>query len=233
MKRAYVLFLALLLLLTGCAGKEKTNNFSVKDVCCPYEINHKKDVVEITLCDGKQSGILWQVETVPESICQVTEDSADKEYTVRYSLSGKEEGVAQLTFTALQPDETVCFVLDLIVNVDSKGKAFVSSCQHHERKDHSVDTDGLNYKWNVDINGILNFSFIDQEDSWSVRGDGAEAFVLSNMLSTPSGCKFSAQTIAAGQTTIVLVGENTERTIHIVIQADEQGKMEVISVQEQ
>ena len=122
MKRAYVLFLALLLILTGCAKKEKINNVSVKDVCCPYEINHKKDVVELTLHDGKQSGISWRVETIPEGICQVTEENIDKEYTCRYHLSGKEEGAAQLTFTALQSDETVCFVLDLVVNVDSKGK---------------------------------------------------------------------------------------------------------------
>ena len=233
MKRAYVLLLALLLLLTGCTGKENTNNISVKDVCCPYEINHKKDVVEITLCDGLQSGILWRVETIPEEICQVTQETIDKEYTVRYCLSGKVEGVAQLTFTALQSDETVCFVLDLIVNIDSEGKTIVSSYQHQERTDHSVNADGLNYKWNVDTNGILNFSFINQEDNWSVRGDGADTFVLSNMMSTPSGCKFSAQAKAAGQTTIVLVSENTQRTIHVVIQADDQRKMEVISVQEQ
>ena len=233
MKRAYVLLLALLLILTGCAKKEKINNISVKDVCCPYEINHKKDVVEITLHDGKQSGISWRVETVPEDICQVTEENIDKEYTCRYHLSGKEEGAAQLTFTALQTDQTACFVLSLVVNVDSEGKAFVSSYQHQERKDNSVDADGLNYKWNVDINGILNFSFINQEDHWSVSGDGTDAFVLSNMMSTPSGCKFSAQAIAAGQTTIVLTGENSQRTIHVTIQADDQRKMEVISVQEQ
>jgi hypothetical protein len=85
----------------------------------------------------------------------------------------------------------------------------------------------------VDINGILNFSFINQEDHWSVSGDGADAFVLSNMMSTPSGCKFSAQAKAAGQTTIVLTSENSQRTIHVTIQADDQRKMEVTSVQEQ
>ena len=233
MKRAYVLFLVLLLILTGCARKEKTNNVSVKDVCCPYEIVHKKDVVGIILHDGRQSGILWRVETIPENICHVTEESTDQEHTAQYCLTGNEEGVAQLTFTALQTDETVCFVLDLIVDVDSEGRAFVSSYQHHERKDNSVDADGLQYKWNVDINGILNFSFTNQEDNWSVRGDGADTFVLSNMMSTPTGCKFSAQAKAAGQTTIVLASQNAQRTIHVVIQADDNGKMEVISVQEQ
>ena len=233
MKRAFILFLALLLILTGCAGKGKINNVSIKDVCCPYEINHKKDAVEITLRDGKQSGILWRVETVPEDICQVTQETIDKEYTCRYRLSGKEEGAAQLTFTALQPDETVCFVLNLVVNVDSEGKTFVSFYQHHERKDNAVDADGLHYKWNVDVNGILNFSFLNQEDNWSVRGDGTDAFVLSNMMSTPSGCKFSVQAMTAGQITIVLASENTQRTIHVVIQADDEGKMEVVSVQEQ
>ena len=117
--------------------------------------------------------------------------------------------------------------------MDPEGKAVVSSYQHQERKDISVDADGLNYKWNVDTDGILNFSFINQEDHWSVSGDGADAFVLSNMMSTPSGCKFSARAIAAGQTTIVLTSENSQRTIHVTIQADDQRKMEVISVQEQ
>ena len=225
--------LALLLLLTGCAGKEKINNVSVKDVCCPYEINHKKDVVELTLRDGKQSGILWQVESIPEDFCQVTQEAVDAQYTCRYTLSGKEEGAAQLQFTARQTDETVCFVLSLIVEVDSEGKTVVSSYQHQERKDNSVDADGLRYKWNVDTDGVLNFSFINQEEKWNVRGDGGDVFALSNMLSTPTGCKFSARASAAGQTTIVITGENSQRTIHVVIQADEQGKMEVISVQEQ
>jgi hypothetical protein len=233
MKRAYVLLLALMLILAGCVGKEKTNTVSVKDVCCPYEINHTKDVVEITLCDGEHRGISWRVETVPEDICQVTQENIDKEYTCRYRLSGKVEGAAQLTFTAQQTDGTDCFALTLVVNVDSESKTVVSYYQHQERKDNSVDADGLNYKWNVDINGILNFSFINQEDNWSVSGDGADAFVLSNMMSTPSGCKFSAQAKAAGQTTIVLTGENSQRTIHITIQADDQRKMEVTSVQEQ
>lgn len=233
MKRGYVFFLALLMILTGCARKETTNNVSVQDVCCPYEINYKNDVVEITLRDGRQSGISWRVETIPEDICQVTQENTHQEDTVCYRVSGTEEGVAQLTFTAVQTDETACFVLDLVVDIDSKGQVFVSSYQHHERKDNSVDADGLKYKWNVDTNGILNFSFIDREDNWSVRGDGAEAFVLSNMMSTPTGCKFSAQAIAAGQATIVLVSENSNRTIHVVIQADDQWEMEVISVQEQ
>jgi hypothetical protein len=60
-----------------------------------------------------------------------------------------------------------------------------------------------------------------------------DAFILTNTISTPVGCKFSAQATAAGQTTIVLTGENTQRKVHVVIQADEQGKMEVLSVQEQ
>lgn len=233
MKRVCILLLALLMMLSGCKSKDKMNNVSVKDVRCPYEINHNKDGVYIALQDGQKSGISWRVETIPEDICQVTEENIDKDFYVRYHLSGKEEGAALITFTALLTDETVCFVLDLVVNVDSEGKAFISSYQHQERKDHSVNSDGLNYKWNVDTNGILNFSFINQEEFWSVRGDGAEAFILSNMMSTPSGCKFSAQAIAAGQTTIVLISSNTQRTIHVVIQADSQGKIEVVSVQEQ
>ena len=142
MKKAYVLLLALLLILTGCSGKEKTNNASVKDVCCPYEINHKKDGVDITLKDGEKRGILWRVDAIPEYVCDVSQVDIDKEYTCQYRITGKEEGAAQLTFTALQSDETVCFALDLVVNVDSEGKVFVSSYQHQERKDNSVEADG-------------------------------------------------------------------------------------------
>jgi hypothetical protein len=233
MKRVQVLLLALLLLLTGCAGREKVNNISVKDVRCPYEINHAEDAIELTLCDGEKKGISWRVETVSEDTCRVTQVQTDREYTCRYRLTGEEEGVELLTFTALQPDETACFVLTLVVNVDSQGKASVYSYQHQERKENVVDANGLKYKWNVDVDGILNFSFINQEDKWSVRGDGADIFALSNMMSTPVGCKFSAQAKGAGQATIALVSENTQRTIHVVLQADADGKMEVLSVQEQ
>lgn len=233
MKRAYVLLLALLLMLTGCAGKGKTNNVSVKDVCCPYEIHHKKGVVEITLQDGEKRGILWRTEVIPEDICQVTQEDTEKDYITRYRLSGKEEGAAQLTFSALQEDASVPFVLTLVVNVDSAGNAVVSSYRHQARADISVDAGGLQYKWSADKKGTLDFSFINQEDSWSVHGDGENGFLLSNKMSTPAGCKFSVQSNTPGQTTVVLMSENSQRTIHVVIQADDQGNLKVISVQEQ
>ena len=233
MKRAYVLLLALILILTGCTGGSKSSNISVEDVCCPYEITSQKDGLRITLQDGDKRGIHWQIEAIPEAICNLTQENADKEYVCRYIVSGKEEGAAQLTFTALQEDETVIFVLTLVVDVDSAGKVSVSTHQHREREDTSVDVDGLNYKWNVDVDGILNFSFFNSEDSWSVRGDGEGICTLSNMMSTPTGCKFSAQAISAGQTGVLLVGETTQREIRVIIQADENGKLEVLSVQEQ
>ena len=233
MKRAYILLAALLLLLTGCAGKGQNHDVSVKDVCCPYDIRHKEDAVELTLWDGEQSGILWSVESVPEELVQVAEEEAGQEFTSRYRLTGMEEGAAKLTFTARQPDETVCFVLSLIVNVDAEGKAFVSTHQHQERKETAVDADGLTYEWNVDTNGILNFSFINQEENWSVAGDGGEVFVFSNMMSTSYGCKFSAQATAGGETTVILSGNRSQRTVHVLIRADDSGKMEVVSVQEQ
>lgn len=233
MKRVYVLLLVLLLLFAGCARKEKINNISVEDVCCPYEIKHQKDGIELILRDGGQSEIQWRVETIPEDYCQVTQENIDQENTWRYRLTGKKEGVVQVTFTALRTDETVCFVLTLLLDVDAEGKAVVSDYQHHERKENSVQENGLRYKWNVDTNGILNFSFLNEEDNWSVRAAEEDIFIFSNMLSTPSGCRFSAQAKAVGKTTIILVGENSQRTIHVVIQADESGKMELVSVQEQ
>lgn len=233
MKRAYLLLLALALLLTGCGGKGKRNNVSVKDVCCPYEINHVDDDVELILQDGGKSGILWQVEMIPEDVCQVVQGNTGKEDTWRYRISGQEEGAAQLTFTAIDPEEVVVFTLSFVVDVNAKGKTVLSSYQHHERKVIAVDAEGLNYRWNVDMDGILHFSFINADDSWSPRAEAEEVCLFSDMLSTPSGCKFSAEAKASGQATVVLSGENTGRTIHVVIRADEEGKMEILSVREQ
>lgn len=233
MKKMCALILALMLVLTGCAGKGRIKNISVKKVCCPYEIKHKKDAVEITLRDGEKSGVLWAVDMIPEDICQVTPENTDKAYTSRYRLTGIEEGAAKLTFTATKPDETVCFVLDLIVDVDSKGKTVVSSCEHHERKENVVDEDGLNYTWNVDTEGILNFSFLNEEAKWSVRGDGEDVLTLTSALSTASGCSFSAQAKTEGQTTIVLFSKDAQRTIYVVIEVDDDATMDVVSVQEQ
>lgn len=233
MKRAYLLLLTLVLILTGCGGRGEANDVSVKDVCCPYEINHKKEVVEIKLRDGDQSGILWNVETVPEEICQVTQETNNDEFTSRFRLSGLEPGAAKVTFTARQPDETVSFVLTLVASVDAEGKTVVTSCQHHESGNISVEADGLNYKWNVDVDGVLHFSFLNEEDYWSASGDGADGFSLSDIMSTSTGCKFSVQATAAGQMTITLTGESSQRTIHVVIGSDEAGRMEVVSVEEQ
>ena len=233
MKRAFVLFLALVLLLTGCAGKEKTNDVSVDDVCCPYEIKHKNDVVEITLKDGEQSGVLWGAEIIPDDICEVTQVETDKENTHRYHLSGKEEGAARLTFTATGEDGAVLFVLNLVVDVDAGGKTAVTSCQHKENIDTVVEAEGLTYKWNVDADGILNFAFINADDNWSMDAEKETSFVFVDMMSTPSGCKFSVQANEAGETAVVLVGETTGRRIQVVIRADENGTLEVASVQEQ
>ena len=232
MKRAYLLLLAVMLILSGCAAKDSVINISVKDVICPYEIKYKENTVEITLQDGEKSGILWQVQAVPGDICEVTEENAGKEHISRYLLSGKTEGAAQLTFTGVRSDDAVSFVLTLMVNVDSKGNTTVSSYQHQQMQDNVVEADGLNYKWNVDLDGILNFVFINDEDGWSVQSGAEDVCVLTNKMSTPSGCKFSAEAKSAGQTQIVLVGENTQRMVAVTIQVDESGKIEVISVQE-
>jgi hypothetical protein len=232
MKKAYALLLALLLILTGCAGEEKHKTVSVEDVCCPYEINHENNGVTLTLQDGDKSGIQWRVENDPEGICRVTQEDAGREYTCRYRVSGIEEGAAQLTFTALKADDTVRFALTLVVNVDPDGRTVVTSYQHRQREEASVDANGLNYKWNVDIDGVLNFSFLNQEDRWSVGAEESDAIIMTNMMSTPAGCKFSAEARAVGQATVVLVGEMTQRTVQVVIQADDSGKMQVISVQE-
>ena len=156
----------------------------------------------------------------------------DKAFFCQYRINGKEEGAAQLIFSALTED-TVQFTLTLVVDVDAKGKAVVSDCRHWERAGEVVDTDGLKYKWHVDEKGTLNFSFINKDDFWQVSGDGDGVCTLAEVLSTPSGCKFSVQANASGQATVQLMGETSQRVIEVKIQADDNGKLEVISVQEQ
>ena len=228
----YVLLLAMVLLLAGCGGKEKTKDISVKDTSCPYAINHKKDWIEITLRDSENRGILWNVEAMPADVCEVMEETAKKDDVCQYRINGLTEGVTVLTFTALQEDQTIVFSLDVMANVDSEGKVTVSDLRHRERSGASSETDSLDYRWDVDENDILTFSFFDSDDQWSVRGDGKDICILSDMMSMPSGCQFSAQAISDGQISVLLIGKTTQRTINVTLQADS-GVMEVISVQEQ
>ena len=233
MKKAWVLVLALLLVFTGCTGKKETKNASVKDVCCPYEVVHKDDGVQVVLSKGKTSVTHWQVEAVPAEICQVTQDEVAKEDTWRYRIAGNVEGAAKLTFTGVQEDETTALVLTLVVDVGPDLKAAVSSCQHWEGAVSAVEAEGLTYKWNVDAEGVLRFSFINSEDGWCLGSQGEGVFTLWDMMATSNGYKFSAQAGGAGETTVVLVGEQTNREIRVTLRADEDGKMEVKSVQEQ
>ena len=233
MKRVCAILLALLLILSGCAGKVETKDISVKDTCCPYEISHKKDVVELILQDGEKQGICWDMEAMPADICEVTKEDSQQDYTTRYRIAGLQAGATQLTFTAKRADETVAFVLTLLVDVDAETKAVVSSCQHQQMQSATVEADGLRYQWNVDAGGVLHFAFTNDEDTWSIFGDGEGVCTLSNVMSTPAGCKFSARAKTAGQTTVVLKGETTQRIVHVVLQADDHGKLEIVSVQEQ
>ena len=232
MKRMYVLLLAMVLLLAGCGGKTKTKDISAKDVSCPYEINHKKDTVEITLRDGAERGLLWNVEALPTDVCEVTQEKSGKDDVCKYRISGLAEGATHLTFTAQQEEQTVVFSLEVIASVDSEGKVTISDYRHKERSGVRSEEESLDYRWDVDENGILTFSFFDDNDQWRVRGDGNGVCALSNMLSTSSGCQFSAQAISDGEINVVLTGKTKQRTIHITLQVDD-GVLEVISVQEQ
>ena len=232
MKRMYVLLLAVLLLLAGCGGKGKAKDISDKDVSCPYEIDHKKDWVEITLRDGAERGILWNVEALPADVCEVTQEKSGKDDVCKYRISGLAEGATHLTFTAQQEDQTVVFSLEVIASVDSEGKVTISDYRHKERSGVRSEEESLDYRWDVDENGILTFSFFDDNDQWRVRGDGNGVCALSNMLSTSSGCQFSAQAISDGEINVVLTGKTTQRTIYVTLQVED-GVLEVISVQEQ
>ena len=232
MKKLYVLLLAMVLLLSGCAEAHPLD-ISVEDVRCPYKISHKEDAITLTLQDREKQGLTWQTEVIPTDVCELTQNASDEAYTTGYRVTGLVEGAAQLTFTALDQDGGVAFVLRVVVQTDADKKVELSSYEHGERSDNAVEADGLSYQWNVDVNGILHFSLINTEDYWSVRGDGEGICTLSEKLSTPSGCKFSAEAISAGQTTIPLFGETTGRTIYVTVQVDENGAMQVASVQEQ
>ena len=232
MKRVYVLLLALLLALTGCAGKTKAKDITVKNVCCPYKIEHKKNAIALTLQNGENEGLLWNVEAIPEDVFQVTLEDVQKDSTYKYRIAGQEEGAAQLRFFAQREDETVVFELILVANIDSEGTVEVVSSQHQERVEASVAADGLNYNWNVDVAGMLHFSFLNEEDVWFVLGDGDGVCSLSNEMTSPAGCRFSAQAITEGKTTIRLVGETTQREIQVVLEVNDDQKIEVVSVQE-
>lgn len=232
MKKVCVLLLAMLLVLSGCAKQVKAKDISVKDGSFPYEIDHKKGAAEITLQDAAKNGVLWRVEAFPQGICTVSEEKADEEYTCRYGIAGIVEGAAKLTFTALQEDEAEKFTLNFFVNVDANGKVIISDVSHQEIVDVSVSEDDWKYKWNVDVSGTLHFSFANSEDRWSIQGDGEKVCNLLDVMETPSGCEFSAQAGEPGQTTIKLIGENTQRQIRIVLSVDDAGKLEVVSVQE-
>ena len=224
MKKILLLLLAIVMIFAGCSEDEEPKGIQVKDACCPYEIVQKGSELEITLQNGDLSGITWMVQTVPQDVCAVKTEKDGK-----YRITGSQEGAAQLTFTAMQ-EENIQFVLTVVVDVNAKNKVTLKTHEHREQNDVSVEEDGLNSNWSVDVDGILTFSFIDSEDTWNVLDE--EGILLSKM-STPSGCKFSVQTIASEQCVISLVGEASQRTISVTIESDDSGNLRIASVQEQ
>ena len=233
MKRLYALLAVLLLVFTACGRKNQSQDVSVSDVCCPYEITHEENDLLITLRDTEQQGLKWQLEAIPQDVCQIAQENIDDASGCRYRVSGSIEGMEQLRVTALKSDETAAFTLTVMVNVGADGKVVLASHEHRQREDTVVEENGLNYQWNVDVDGKLNFSFINAEDSWSISGVEDDVCIFSDVLSTPSGCRFTAQANNPGQTMVVMVGESTQRTIHVVVQVEENGALAVVSVQEQ
>lgn len=233
MKRLCVLLLAMLLVLTGCAGKERVKDASVRKTICPYKIDHTRDFVEITLRDSEKQGFLWEVQIMPEEICKVTQRSSGKGKTAKYHITALEEGAAKVTFTAAKQDQPVSFILDMMVNVDEDGKVTVSAYQHQELQNAVVEENGMNYMWNVDSNGVLHFAFLDEENRWYITSNENSVCTLFDKLATPDGCEFSARAKGAGKTSVSLICEKTQRQINIVIEADADGNLEVTSVQEQ
>lgn len=233
MKKIFIRLLAVLLIFTGCAGRVKVNDVSVKDISYPYEVRHAKDAVEITLRDAANRGTSWTMEAIPNDVCEVTREDTAETGACQYRVVGRIEGVAQLIFSAVQDDTTSIFTLTVLINVDSDGRAVATSCQHWEREGASVEADGFEYTWSVDETGLLSFSFSNLDDFWRVEGDGENVCMLITKMATPSGCMFTAQPKDAGQTTIKLVGAESQREVRVVVQADENGKLTIVSVQEQ
>ena len=233
MKKVFAVLLAALLMLTGCVNKEEDKNVSVTDALCPYKIGHKEGALEITLQNGAKNGLTWQVTAMPDDVCQITQKDSEDADTALYSVKGVVEGAVQLTFTGAQEDQTVGFVLTVVANINANKEVNLASYQHRERNQTAVEADGLNYKWDVDVNGVLNFTFKESEDQWSVQCDDSEVCKFVNQLSTPSGCNFSVEAVSPGQVTVELLGETSQRKINVVLQVDNAGKLEVISVQEQ
>lgn len=233
MKKVYILLLAMLLILTGCAETKRMKDIRVTDAMCPYTVQYKKGVLEVALQNKSGSPLQWQVKAMPDDVCQVAEVPQTKEDTLRYTITGKVPGAAQVTFTALREDGTAAFELDMIVEVDSKQKATVQDCKHQESQYVAEESNGLSYAWNVDVDGILSFSFTNADDFWAISNTKSAVYKFTSRLSSPSGCSFSLRALAAGQDTIVLTGETTQRTIHVVVQVDDAGNLTVVSVQEQ
>ena len=233
MKKVFIWLLAMLLIFTGCAGLKKVEDIRISDTICPYFIHYNKGVLEVTLQINSENALQWQVNALPDDICRVAEISVEGENMVRYDVTGVEPGATQLTFTALQEEGAIAFVLTLIVDVDSAKRATVRQYEHQERQSAHEELNGLTYQWNVDVDGVLSFNFTDTEDMWFISNAESTVFRYRQRLSTSSGCQFSLQAVSAGQDTVVLTGENTQRVIHVVVKADENGKLEVVSVQEQ
>ena len=233
MKRIVVLLLAMLLILTGCAGRAKADDVSVQDIRYPYEVRHVNGAVEITWSDADNSASSWTMNVVPDDVCQVVQDDSASAGTYRYRVLGVLEGAAQLTFIAAQDDGTEIFILTVVINVDSKGRAAATSCRHWQREGASVEANGLAYTWTVDENGLLTFDFTNSDDFWKLEGDGEGICTLVTKMATPSGYHFTAWAKAAGETAILLVGENSQRTIRVIIRVDESGNLAIASVQEQ
>lgn len=233
MKKVYVLLLAMLLILTGCAEMEKTKDIRVTDAVCPYSIHYNRGVLEVTLQNNTGNPLQWQVQVLPDDVCKVTEVPQTKENTISYTVEGLVPGAAQLIFTAVNENGTAAFVVDMIVDVSSANKVTVRECEHQESKYVAEESNGLSYEWSVDVDGVLNFTFTDLEHSWLVNKTESTVFSFTKRLSTPSGCNFSVRALNPGQDTVVLVSDDAQRTVHVVVQVDEAGNLEVVSVQEQ
>ena len=225
MKRVFLLLLAVVLLATGCAGSRNAKDVSVEDARCPYEIRHQEGTLAVTL---RGEDVTWHTTLVPEDVCELTQGEGNG----RYSITGLAEGAAQVVFTALDEKEREAFVLTLVVQIAANKTVSLESYDHRERTDTAMEEGGLSYQWNVDVNGILTFSFLNTEDRWSVHGEGEEICTLFDKLATSGGCKFSAEAKSEGQTVVTLVGETTGRTVYVTVQVAAD-TLEIVSVQEQ
>lgn len=233
MKKGILCVLAVLLLLTGCKDK-KSQEICVTDALCPYRVENQKNSVCIELQAGEITDPVWRVQAKPEEICQVTLKKVKQNATYLYEVEGKEEGFSQIYFEAAGAENpgNVCFRLLVTVYVDAEGKVLAEAASHQEIRNTTAETGNTAYQWSVDLQGTLTFRLLDTNENWRMIADGGQVCRISGWMSGPSGWRFEAKPLKAGEVSVLLERGDTGRRITVQLQVDSKQNISVAAVQE-